>query len=242
MVVRHLQSKETAAFNADAVFRAASLIKVPILVDLLWQIKENRLSLEETVVLNASDLVGGSGVLKELHSGIELTLRDLARLMIVTSDNVASNLLLERLTMDRVNERLRSLGFDRTRIRRKFMDFKAVAAGLENTTTPAEMARLFEMLYRKENIPPPVCEEAIAILSRQQDREKIPRYLPEEMVVAHKTGELPGAVHDAGIIYAPDGPYVLAVLCEGQPDRATGEETIGRIALALYRFYTRQED
>ncbi|MCC6446544.1 MAG: serine hydrolase [Armatimonadetes bacterium] len=231
----HLTRDEADDIEGRTLFRAASVMKAPILLELLWQAQEKALSLDERYSLKPEDVAGGSGVLQELHSGIELTFLDMARLMSVVSDNTASNILLDRVGMNRVNERLAALGLEETRLRRRFMDFEAAAAGLENTTTPIETARLFERLYRQEGVPEPVCRTALDILSRQQDKEKLARYLPEGIEMAHKTGELTGAAHDAGIIYSSSGPYVLTVFCEGIPDRASGQEKIGRISEAIYQ-------
>lgn len=220
------------SLRGDEVFPAASLMKVPILLEVLRRAAEEGLDLEDSVALRARDRVGGAGVLFELHEGTVLTLRDLARLMIVVSDNTASNLLLDRVSMEGVNRLMKRLGMSRSVLRRKFMQ-----PGPENLTTPADMARCLEALWRGEVLPASWREEALEILRRQQYREKIPLLLPPDLPVAHKTGELEGVRHDAALVELPGRPYLLVLLT--REGGAAWEVDLGlaRIARLCYDWF-----
>src|SRR5947207_2209600 len=123
-------------------FPSASVIKVPILAALYAEAEAGRLSWQEPVTLAETAKVPGSGVLRELHEGIELTLRDLAHLMIVVSDNTATNLLINRIGTERVNSLLAGLGYETTRLGRRMYDFAARDRGLENRCVAGEMTDL----------------------------------------------------------------------------------------------------
>lgn len=219
---------------AQEVFPSASVIKVPILVELFARISEGRDTLEARVSLREEDKVEGSGVLRELHAGIELSVDDLARLMIVISDNTATNLLIERLGVASVNGRLDSLGCPRTRLGRKMYDFEARDRGLENLVVAGEMMELLAAMERGEVVSPAASATMLGIMKRQSYVTKIPRLLPDGTAVANKTGTITGVSHDIGIIYAPTGPIALAVLTRGCRDAVAAEDAIGRVARAVY--------
>jgi beta-lactamase class A len=219
--------------NEGEQFAAASVIKVAILLELFAQAEEGRVALEEQLGVVEAEKVGGSGILKEMREGHPFTLEELARLMIVISDNVASNLLIDRLTTDAINARLQSLGMTRTVLGRKFYDYGARDRGLDNWAAPADLAGLMVLLERRELVSAAASEAMLAIMLRQQVSNKIPRLLPNGTLVAHKTGTINNASHDAGIIYAPAGPLALAVLTKDLTE-LQAEAAISRIARALY--------
>ncbi|MDH7481163.1 MAG: class A beta-lactamase-related serine hydrolase [Armatimonadota bacterium] len=217
-------------FNEHEVFPSASVIKVPIIVELFWQRDEGRVSLDETVILKDEDKVEGSGILKELHEGLELTLRDLATLMIVISDNTATNLLIDRLGNDVVNSRMRSLGLEKTTLARKMYDWEQARLGKENLCTPYEMMQLLRWLACGEIPSRSASQEIIEIMARQQYRDKIPLMLPADLKIANKTGSISGVTHDVAVVYAPWGPYVLCVMAKGIDDQE--DQRIAKLAIA----------
>jgi beta-lactamase class A len=211
VAVEDLSTGQAWWLAPDERFPAASIIKVPILMEVLRQGQEGRLDLQETVTLRSQDKVGGAGILFELGDGVVLTLRDLCRLMIVISDNTASNLLLERVGFEAVRALMARLGMARSELNRYFMQ---PARHGENWTTPRDVAACLRALWQGQVLTGPWRQEALDILRRQQFREKIPLMLPTDLVVAHKTGELDeGRVrHDAGIVELPGRPYLLVLL------------------------------
>lgn len=234
VAVRDVRGRRALDYRADEVFPSASVIKVPILVELMAQVDESLRALDDRLVLRDGDKTPGSGVLSMLHEGLELTLEDLAHLMITVSDNTASNLLIDFLGTDRINARLASLGLERTRLGRKFYDFDARDRGLENWATARELAELLVGIEQREVVSALACEKMLAILRRQQFDSKIPRLLPPGTPVANKTGSITGVSHDIGIIYSPAGPLVLAVLTRDVDEPAAAEGGIRHIARAVY--------
>jgi beta-lactamase class A len=234
VALRHLPSGRELRREAEAVFPSASVIKVPILVTAFAEVEAGRRRWDERFTVAAVACVEGSGVLRELHPGVEVTLQDLARLMIVVSDNTASNLLIDAVGLDRVNEELAAHGCHRTRLGRKFYDFAARDAGRENTCAAGELADLLARLEQGEIVSPAASAEMLAIMRRQAFTHKIPALLPPETPVAHKTGEITGVSHDVGIIYGLSGPLVLAVLTQGCRDRIAAETVIRQVARAAY--------
>ncbi|MDR7436677.1 MAG: serine hydrolase [Armatimonadota bacterium] len=215
LVIRDLASGTSLEWASAERFPAASIIKIPVLVEALRQVQEGRLRLHDRVAISARAKVGGFGILKELESVGELTLRDLLTLMIIISDNTAANLCIDLVGMDRVNDLLASLNLGGTVLQRKMMDMEARQRGLDNFTTPDDTARLLELLATRRVLDPELCDLAIGILSRQQVRDRIPLLLPPDVTVAHKTGELPEIRHDAGIIFSTPGPLIVAAFTKG---------------------------
>lgn len=213
-------------------FPAASVIKVPILLELHRRVQAGELSLDQRVTLRDEHKVGGAGVLLELHAGLELTLEDLGRLMLVVSDNTASNLLLDLLGMDAINASMQRWGMKGTRLGRRFME--PATPERDNRMTAADAGRCLEMLYRGEILNEPLRTQALDTLKRQQYREKIPLMLPEDLPIAHKTGELDGVRHDAALIEHPAGPYVLVVLTEKGANPWDVDRGIAELSLAIY--------
>lgn len=220
-------------FQGTLVKPAASLIKVPILIELHARAEAGVLDLEQRIVLTDADRTGGAGVLFELHSGLELTLRDLGVLMTVISDNTASNLLIERLGMAAVNRRIQAIGMEQTSLGRRFME-DPVAVGADNLTTACDMATCLARLQQGELLGPAATAEVVGVLERQQYREKIPLLLPEGLPVAHKTGELDATRHDAALVLREDGPYVLTCLSWELRDVLAADRAIADFSKAVY--------
>ena len=198
--------------------RSASLIKLYIMAEAFARIRAGSLLPATTLCFRETDRVAGAGILQQLPAGASRTLLELLELMITESDNIATNLLIDSLGTQAINERIQKLGCSETVLRRKMMDFAAAAAGQENLTSATDVARMLTKLHRGQCVGSPEDGLMRQILGRQTDRCKIPLLLPPETVCQHKTGELPGAEHDAGIVLCPAGPYVIAIMSEGQPD------------------------
>lgn len=233
-VVARRDGNDGVALNQDEVFPSASVIKVPMMVDLFCLRDEGKLSFDEIVKLRDEDKVDGSGVLKEMHAGLEVTLLDLLILMIVQSDNTATNLLIDRIGMESVNERMRGLGLEKTTLARRMYDWDAQARGLENVCTPREAALLLEFMLQGSISSMSTSTEMLGIMARQQWRDKIPQMLPEGTRVANKTGSIPGVSHDVGVIYGPAGPYVLCVMTKGVSDLVSADRAIAEVSRVVY--------
>ncbi len=214
--------------------RSASLIKIFILAEAFRRIDRGELDPDAAVAIPAEAIVGGAGQLEFAAPGTVRTWRQLLEVMIVESDNTATNMLIDRLGMESVNALAAALGCRDTVLRRKMMDFAAAAAGRENYTTPADVAAVLAMLYRHGCVSPAADEAMVAILFRQEDRCKLPLLLPAPARVACKSGDLEGAEHDAGIVYGEECDYVLAVMSDGLPDEERGRGVIARLSRTVY--------
>ena len=213
-----------------AIFPTASTIKLAVVYELFKQAEEGKIRLDEMVPLDRSKAVGGTGVLAELGTPT-LSIRDYATLMVVLSDNTATNVLIDRLALDNINRRLRSVGLAETRLRRRMMDTDAARRGEENVSSPAEIVRLLDII-RKEQ------PDAIALLKRPK-QSRLRRGLPERVDAADKPGELEGVRVDAGVVFARNRPYILCVMTTFLKNEADGERAIEEISRTAYEYFSR---
>lgn len=236
-VIKDLQTGRTMARNQDRSFPSASMVKVPIMASCLKAVEEDRISLEEVLTLKRTDKVRGSGILRAAPAGTPVTIEKLLELMITDSDNTAANMLIDLLGFDYIGSTFREFGLVRTNLSRKMMDFQSRARGIENYTTPREMADILEKMYRKSCVSPPASDKCIAVLKEQKVNDRIPRYLPRKTPVAHKTGLENKVCHDAGIIFTGRGDVLVCVLTEGDTGAVIAKRMIARIALRVYKLY-----
>jgi N-acyl-D-amino-acid deacylase len=233
LYAKDLTTGEELSLRADEVFPQASSIKIPILVELHRQAKEGKLDLDDLRVIHDDEQIGGSGILGRLRSeSSRFSLRDLATLMILESDNTATNVLLDRVGLESVNRTLEGWGFGKTRVRRRMMDAAAQARGEENVSTPREAARLLEGLFRDEFLPRSTSLDVLATLKRKKPGP-IAAALPPGTVVANKTGSIPGVACDVGIVYRPRHPFALAVMTAGSAS-GRGEAAITEVARIVW--------
>ena len=234
IVVRSLVDDHAYAYEADRVMRSASTIKVFIMSELFRQAKEGLLSLSDKIVLTSSMLTGGDGVLKELNPGHEFTLEEICTLMIIQSDNMATNILIDVLGMDNINVQISRLGMKNTSLQRKMMDSEAVKAGFNNYITANEFAALLESIYRGNNVDACASKKMLSILLRQQVRGRLDLFLPDELLIAHKTGDLDNLEHDGGIVFLENSPYLICVMTEDVKTNKIGREIIGEVSRIVY--------
>lgn len=231
-----LKTGRTFSYHGDLLTTQASLIKVPILVTTFRAIDAGWLHLDHKYTLSSKDSVGGSGTLDpRLAKGpVELTLLDLLTLMIRDSDNTATNRVIALAGLERVNALMLQLGLPNTRLRRVMMDAAAARRDAENTSTPIEMARLVEMIYRKKAASPAACDQMIGLLKLVKADFRIA--LPAPVEVASKTGEVPGVHTEAGIVFLEGRPYVLSVMAS----LAAGDSNpIRDVAEVVHAHFTR---
>ncbi|MDB6023533.1 MAG: Beta-lactamase [Pedosphaera sp.] len=238
LMVLDLTSDEQFAFNEHCVFPQASAIKIPILMEVYKQAGEGRLKLTDSHRIEKHDKTPGSGVLCELGDGtVQMNLHDLCVLMIVLSENTATNMLIDLVGMETVNQTLQSLGFKQTRLQRRMMDLAAAACGKENLSTPFEAARIMETLHRGEFISRVVCDDILAILKRPKPGA-ISSALPEGISIAFKPGAIGGVTTEWAIVLVKDRPYVVAVMENyGLDQEASG--AIKEISKTLFDYFQR---
>ena len=225
--------------HANDVYPQASSIKICVLAELYRQAQQGKLKLTDLYTVNAADLVQDSDIMGGLTPGVtQITLRDLATMMVAVSDNSATNVLIDRVGMDNVNAFLKAQGLRDTRLRRKMMDLKAAAEGRENVSTPNEMLNLLQALYRDEILNQAMTADFFKVLSTHKD-SWIPRNLPDDLRIADKPGALEGVRNDSGVIFVDKRPYVLCVMTTYLHRERDGEEAISNISLAAWRMFDR---
>jgi beta-lactamase class A len=240
------------AMNADRPFHAASTIKVAILLAVGRAIDEGKIRPDDTLhvrnrFLSAVDqspfrIDAESDGYPQLHRLVGRTAKisDLTESMIVSSSNLATNLLLDYVTVEYALSVLRDAGVSGVDLRRGVDDTKAHEKNLNNETTAQGLLDLFAAL-RGDFLSKASRDLAINILLQQRFNSMIPAPLPSHASVAHKTGEISTACHDAGIVYLPERePYILVVLTEIASESNSRREAIAKISEAVFRYLTGQ--
>jgi beta-lactamase class A len=234
LYAKNLRTGSTFGVAGEQPVRTASTIKLAIMVECFAEAAEGKLNLSEPIRLRAGEKVSGSGILQELSDDISLPLRDVVDLMIVLSDNTATNLILDRIGGNTVNQRMAALGMTQTRVMRKILGdgskLKSEPSGvteegskLENKkwgigrSSPREMVSVLEKLYRGELVNKAASDEMIAILKRQRDRNGIGRDM-KDVTIASKSGALEHLRSDVGIIYSKGGPVAMAITIDNIRD------------------------
>ena len=208
-------------------FPTASTIKLAIVYELFTQAAEGGSRWTRRCTLDRRKAVGGTGVLIELGTPT-LSIRDYAALMVTLSDNTATNVLIDRLGMEKITRRMQGLGLAGTKLRRHMMDTEAARRGDENVSTPDEIARLLAAM------PP----DGLELLKKPKE-SRLRKGLPAGVATADKPGELDGVRVDAGIVYAKNRPFVLCVMATFLKDEGEGERAIEEITRAAYDYYAR---
>jgi beta-lactamase class A len=220
-----------------AVFPTASTIKLAIVYELFKQVDEGRIRLDQTIPLDRATAVGGSGVLFQLGAPT-LSVRDYATLMVIVSDNTATNVLIDRLGMDRIAARLRTLGLTETKLRRHMIDLAAARRGDENVSTPAEIVRLIEIIWKGEGLSPAARDEAVALLKKPK-ASRLRAGLPPAVEAADKPGELEGVRVDAGLVFVKDRPYIVCAMTTYLKDDTEGERANEEVSRTAYDYFSR---
>ncbi|MGZ4787628.1 MAG: serine hydrolase [Terriglobales bacterium] len=241
---KDLKTGATVAVDADVPVQTASVIKVPIMIEAMHQVKAGKHRLEERLKLTKANQVEGSGVLTMLQPGLEPTLQDAITLMIVLSDNTASNLVIDDMGIPAVNARIAQMGLKNTYLHKKvFMppvgptppDQKKFGLG---KTTAREMAQILESIERCDLGDNSLCGKMIGILKNQQDHDMIPRYLEsadttvETSAIAHKTGAEDDVRNDVGIVYTKHGPIVISAFTYDNKDQSWTVDNSAEVLVA----------
>lgn len=232
---KNLVTGEVITYQEDESFLAASVIKLYIMAEAVRQCKEGILTKDDLVVIDKAKCVPSCGALTYMHDGLEVTIQDLYTLMIILSDNSATNFLIDILGEEAINDGIRALGHEKTQLNRKMYDTEKSARGIQNYVCPIELGEFLEHLYHGEVFDADSSEHMLSVMKDQRLNGKIPFHihtLPEHGRIAHKTGEDTGITHDVGIVYAKQ-PFVLVFL-GNETDVARYEREMADISLMLY--------
>ena len=246
LYAKNLDTGAEFGLHADERVRTASTIKLPVLCALFDLVAQGQLRWDEKLTLKEEDKVSGSGILQELSAGLVLNLRDLSRLMMVVSDNTATNLVLGRVSSDSVNAYLEKIGMRVTRSLRQIRgDANQLkpAAGYSKAgqmeenkrfgigvSTPHEMVWLLEQLTLGKIVSAEASKEILAIMKREQFKDGIGRRLGDN--VASKGGALDALRSDVGIVYAPHARIAIAATVDGMPKVDYSPDNAGNILIA----------
>ena len=242
-VVLDLTSGDRISHLDKEVFPTASTIKLAIVHELFTQAAEKKIRLDDPITLDRAQAVGGSGVLFELGTPT-LSVSDYAGLMVMLSDNTATNVLIDRLGMENITRRMDALGLHATKLRRHMMDTAAAGRGDENVSPPDEIARLLQTMYGPANGDRPsgsvryAMPQAIELLKKPKE-SRLRKGLPEGVATADKPGELDGVRVDAGIVFAANRPYIFCVMTTFLKDEAEGERAIEEMSRAAFEYFDR---
>ena len=259
MFAEQLNTGKTVALDPDKPVQTASVIKLTILFEAMEEVRAGKAHWDEPITLKPGDAVSGSGVLTFMDAPLTLTLKDALTLMVIMSDNTATNLMIDRFGVDAVNQRIAWMGLKDTHLYKKIMKPATEPMPADQPkfglgkTTPREMAKVMERIGRCElagrgESPEPgdaaICKVAIEMLRNQFYRDTIPRYLEtldsteEGSGIASKTGSLNAVRNDVAIVDGKSGPMVLSIFTYDNEDKSwtvdnEGEVTIARLAKAI---------
>jgi beta-lactamase class A len=232
--------------NETEVFHAASTMKTPVMIELFKQAAAGELDLQDSIYIvnEFKSIVDGSPFSMDLgvdsqeglyeRIGEKATIYELMYQMIIKSSNLATNILIDLVDAKNVTQTMRDLGAKDIQVLRGVEDLKAFEAGLSNSTTALDMLRIMEAIARG-NVEG--SKEMVQILSDQYFKDLIPKLLPADVKIAHKTGSITGVQHDTAILELPDGSrYVLVILSKNLSDVPAGKEAIARMSRMIYDY------
>lgn len=270
VAVKHVGTGEAAYIHGEDLFQTASACKVAVLATLFDEVEKGNLSLQDRLKLSREDLVPGSGVLQKFDIGLEVTVKDLAMMMVIVSDNQGTDKILELIGKEKVNKFTASLGLDSMHLEHtiwellwgyadlppkeknveNYIELDEVTEADEdfsaspifdmnrpnNVSSPCDMNALLEQLAHKTLISEKASEKMLEILRSQQLDHRLPYLLPDEAVVANKTGTIGSVMNDVGIVDLPQdkGCFVISVFSRDNETHMEGEQTIARLSKTAY--------
>lgn len=250
----NLLNGDSFMINGDTVFHAASTMKTPVMIEVFKQADKGFLHLNDllTVTNNFKSIVDSSTYSLDPADdsddslyhliGQKLSVYDLMYRMIIHSSNLATNIIIEKVGAQNVMRTIREAGTRHMLVLRGVEDQKAYDAGMNNVTTARDLMVLFRLIGEGWMINQTASNEMIRILEDQRHNEIIPALLPDNVRVAHKTGNITGVEHDSGIVFLPDGKkYVLVILSKGLTDRNQAVKMMAKVSGLIYDFAAKGE-
>lgn len=249
---KDLKTGKHISINGSQIFHAASTMKVPVMMEVFLQIHQGKFKLTDSILIknNFKSIVDSSMFTldatndsdPELYKliGTKQPLIILLERMIDMSSNLATNLIIDLVGAQEVNNTMKKLGVKNLKVLRGVEDQKAFDMGLNNVTTADDQVILYEKLAKGKFVNKAISRQMIDILSKQKHNEIIPAQLPANILVAHKTGSITGVEHDGGIIFLPDGhKYILILLSKNLPNQNEGISTLANISKLVYDWISR---
>ena len=247
VALKSLDDGNTILINENEIFHAASTMKTPVMIELFKKKYNGEVSFEDSLLIKNEfkSIVDGSKfalssfddsdeiIYKKL--GKYISIRELVSAMITKSSNFSTNLLIDYINVKNVNKTMRDMGAENINVLRGVGDLKAFDKGLNNTTSAKDLLVIYEKLAMGSFINPSISNEMVEILKNQVYKDIIPKYLPDNIEVAHKTGWISGVRHDSGIVFLENGKkYVLILLSKNLDDDIEGAEFLAKISLEIF--------
>lgn len=237
--VRDFTSGESWYLHRDEIFPTASTIKLTILLELYHLVDEGKLSLAEQVRIGKAMTVGDEGLFSQFGDGTAtMSLHDVAAAMILLSENSATNILIDRLGMDRINAEARAIGLQHTALQRKMIDLAAARAGRENISTAPDLLLLLQQVHAGKVLSPASTRGFLDLLEVPKDSE-IAKGVPEGIKVGSKPGWLEGVRNDCAVVEVPGRPYGLCVFTTFDRDETSAMAAIREVSRLWYGYFAR---
>lgn len=242
MVVRNLKTGEEARINENRVMPAASIIKIFVMGEIFSSINKGKLSLDDKIVIKEEEKTPYH-LLTLFDPGRKFSVRELLKLMICQSENTSTNVLIDMAGIDNINAFIKSLGLRDCEIERKMSDMKARRQGKENYISALEVSNFLELLYNGKVITEACSKQMIDIMKSQLLVADVHRYIPDDIGLALKTGDIWGYKHAAGIFYIDSCDYIFTMLINYTDDKLIyADEFMGKMSAAVYNYFNRNRN
>jgi beta-lactamase class A len=244
LYAQNLKTGDTIAIDPDKPVPTASVIKLPILVEAMAQVKTGKHKLDEKINLRKDDIVQGSGILQFFDTPIAITFKDALTFMITESDNTATNLVIDQVGIKNVNDRIAEMGLKDTYLYKKVFkpatgpmpaDQKKFGLG---KTTAREMAKVMESIVRCDLHDQTLCDAMLYMLRNQQYRNLVPHYIETSdtseglSLIANKTGSLDEVRNDVAVIYSRNGPIIISAFTYDNADKSWNNDNAAELLVA----------
>lgn len=244
IVLEDLDTGEKWVSNGDELFYAASVIKVPIMAAVFSAVERVEFALTDPLILKEEDFVGGSGVLQHLAPGTSLSIKDIVMLMIIQSDNTATNILIDQVGVEQIVQTMEEAGMEKSTFYNKLMMNNPNPKGF-NQITANDIGRLLMLMATGKLVSEEASKQMIAMMKKQQIKDCLPEKLPSPYSnfnngmtpweLAHKTGWIPGTRHDVGIFYVGERKLIATVLSKEEDDLVS-KQILAEIGEAIYNY------
>lgn len=232
---------DSISYHEDESFQSASLIKIPMIIEGYRQAEKKEIYLNQPLTIPRFEVTRGSGVLHTLSDKVMLTVEDLLTLMITISDNTSTNMMMNMLGFDEINQCIKDLGLQNTILQRRMFDFKALKEGRDNTISAADTVTCLKAIHTGDFLTKESQEKIMFIFEQQQMKDKLPSQMGKGVKVGNKTGNIRGVAHDAAIIRSEKETVYAAVLTEEFELEEDSRRIISRIGKLIYDEMMREE-
>lgn len=234
ILIKKVNCNETIfSYNENNVFVSASLIKIPIMLATLNEVKNGNISFDKIITVSQDDILDDNEVFEK--GKYKYSVKELIYFMITVSDNTSTNILIKLLGFDYINKFIKEIGLRDTKLERYMNDWKAIKNGKNNYTTLVDMNKCFEILINEDILNNELCNFAINTLYGQKINNQIPRYIPN-VKFAHKTGGLDYLNSDVGIFEKNGEMYFIGISIYDTPEKTGDRKSVSMLAKIMYDF------